>query len=221
MAKIFETDNFFGLCFLKQKNWEKHCFPADTNSKRSGLSPTQELIPFPTVSLTMLPLAAICHLFLLQRVKRSLTLAGVQQGAEASQPIRSHPCPVTSASQHPLWWAPANCSAPANTCFKDTVHVPLFNTARLLHPSKSWITSEVGELPQDPWDKLAWHQAPAGLSSSYCHCHLGTFPLATKVLGPCRTTIVTGDFCNWAAQDLNKPTYSSGLCNTAVCNSDI
>lgn len=68
-------------------------------------------------------------------------------------------------------------------------HVPLFNTAQLLHPSKSWITSELGELPQGPWDKLAWHQVPAGLSSSYCHCHLGTFPLATKALGPRRTTV--------------------------------
>lgn len=142
------------------------------------------------MDLTMLPLAAMCHSFLLQRVKRSLTLVGsTQQGAEASQPIRSNPCPVTSAGQHPLRWAPANCSASANTCFKDTVHVPLFSTAQLLHPSKSWRASELGELPQGPWDKLAWHQAPAGLSSSYCHCHLGTFPLATKVLGPCRTSV--------------------------------
>lgn len=131
----------------------------------------------------MLPLAATCHFFLLQGVKRSLALTGgTQQGAEAT-PTRDQHQPT------PALMSPANCSASANTCFKDMVHVPLFNTAQLLHLSESWITSELGELPQGPWDKRAWHQAPAGLSSSYCHCHLGTFPLATKALGPHRTTV--------------------------------
>lgn len=135
------------------------------------------------MDLTILPLAAICHFFLLQWVKRSLTSLGVQSREQKP------PLPCHQGQPTPALMSPANGSAPASTCFKDMVHVPLFNTAQLLPPSKSWITSELGELPQGPWDKLAWHQAPVGLSSSYCHCHLGTFPVATKALGPRRTTV--------------------------------
>lgn len=54
------------------------------------------------------------------------------------------------------------------------------------------------------------------------HCHLGAFPQATEALGPCRTAVKSqGDFCNWAAWDLNKTTNFSGLCNAAVCNDDV
>lgn len=175
---------FFGLCFLNQNNWEKYCFPADTNPKRSGLPLTQESIPFPTVGCCHLQQCAISSSY--SELRSHWHLLGVHSREQKS--------PSPTGATPALWPAPANTrpDEPQQTA------VPLPTRA-----SRTWYTCpcltqhnfckvildnfRAWRAPSRPLDKLAWHQTLAGLSSS--HCHLGIFPLAIKALGPCRTTI--------------------------------
>lgn len=145
----------------------------------------------------------------LTAVKRTLTLP--RGHSREQKPPRPLGPPLPCDQQQ---WQPTLTLAglsTANTCFKDIVHVPLFNTARLLRPPKSWISPE---LPSRPLGE-------AGLTPICLQDHLLTllppplpwcFPQATKALGLCRTTVKSqGDFCNWAAWDLCKTTNFSGL----------
>lgn len=122
---------FFGLFFLNQKNWEKHCFPADTNPKRSGLSPVRNPYNF------LQWILQYCHLQQYAISSSYSELRGHWHHWGYRAGSRSHPCPVTRASQHPLWWAqqtavplPARASRTWYTCPCLTQH----NFCLLLNP---------------------------------------------------------------------------------------
>lgn len=167
----------------KTEELKKHCFSADRNPKRSGLSPTQQSRLFPTVGFTILTHALICRFFLLLQVKRMLTPAqGVQQRAEAPRPIRDHPCPVTSVSdsQHPLWQAPeqaqqaamplpARASRTLYTCPCLTQH----NFCILLNPGFLWSLESPLKARGTSWPAT---KLPAG------PCPYPPTPTATSVL---------------------------------------